>query len=409
MSSYHGDVLRHSKLILPTQKEKSSQAEAISHDLSLRAGLIRQVSTGIYDILPIGQRVISKIESIVRENMNRAGAQEISMPFVQVSDLWIESGRWSVYGKEMLRFTNREGREFCLGPTHEEVVSEIARAYLQSYKQLPFNLYQIGRKFRDEMRPKNGYLRSREFIMKDAYSFDADAEGLNKSYNAMKEAYIAIFQAMDLKAYPVIADTGEIGGSHSEEFMLPASIGEDKITLKGDTADKALGEEGITAIELGHIFKLNDTYSKKMGVVFMDAQGKKQHAMMGCYGIGITRLLNAIIEIHHDEKGITWPSSVSPFQVAIIPMDSTPKITELSERIYHGFLQKGVEVLLFDKQTSPGVKLNDANLIGIPYKVIIGQRGLASGKIEIEDRKTMVKTESRIDDVISTYFSIKNR
>lgn len=401
--------MRLSKLVAPIRKEKQKNTDSISHDLSIRAGLIQQVSAGIYDILPLGQKVISKIETIVRSEMDSTGAQEVTMPIVQISDLWKESGRWNVYGKEMLRFVNRENREFCLGPTHEEAVSNIAKLYLNSYKQLPFNLYQIGRKYRDEIRPRHGFLRSREFIMKDAYSFDIDKAGLDKSYALMKQAYINIFSKLGVNTYPIAADSGEIGGSSSEEFMMPASIGEDKIKIIGNNAFKAEeNEEGITALEIGHIFKLGDKYSKSMGVTFINKQGIEQYAMMGCYGIGITRALSAIIEKNHDEKGIVWPQSVAPFKIIIIPLDNSDSILNAAENVYKNLLSNNIDTLIDDRSLSSGIKFNDANLMGIPHRIILGKREMTHGRLEIEERRTMNKYYCDINDVINTYNNIHN-
>ncbi|OGM08341.1 proline--tRNA ligase [Candidatus Woesebacteria bacterium RBG_13_36_22] len=390
-----------------TQKNKNAGIEATSHDLCLRAGLIHQVSAGIYDFLPLGQRVLSKIEGMVREEMNNAGALEISVPIVQIADLWKESGRWDQYGSELLRFKNRENRDFCLSPTAEEMVTELVRTTLKSYKQLPVTLYQIGRKYRDEMRPKNGLLRAREFIMKDAYSFDLDENGLARSYSLMRDAYVKIFSRLGLKTLVASADTGPIGGKSSEEFLAPAAIGEDKFRPLGNgKALKTDDPTAETAIELGHVFKLGDRYSKSMNLNYYDIDNKQKTVLMGCYGIGITRALSAIIEQNHDKHGIIWPKATSPYDVLLLPTNTSYETNTISLDLYKTLKLQGIDVLLDDRTVAAGIKFHDADLIGIPLKIIVGNKATSEGKVDFEARADKKKTESSLTDVVQTYFDL---
>ncbi|PMP67282.1 MAG: proline--tRNA ligase [Thermodesulfobacterium geofontis] len=542
--------MRWSKFFIPTLREDPSEAEIISHKLLLRAGMIRKLASGIYNFLPLGFKALKKIENIVREEMNKAGALEILMPFVQPAELWKETGRWDVYGKELLRFKDRKEHDFCLGPTHEEVVTEIVRKDVKSYKELPLILYQIAVKFRDEMRPRFGIMRAREFIMKDAYSFDADWEGLDKSYQLMYETYERIFTNCGLKFKAVEAHTGTIGGDVSHEFMVLAETGEDviafcekcgyasnieltpailgekypsepekplekvytpgvrtaqevadflgfpvsKITktliyiideteavalcLRGDhelnevkleklfsgktfrmateeevkkivgaspgfigpkdlkikvIADKALegysnfviganedeyhylnanlgstfkpdliadirkAKEGdlcpkcreplsfTRGIEVGHIFKLGTKYSEPMKAMFLDKDGKMKPFIMGCYGIGVSRVLAATIEQNHDENGIIFPWQIAPFQIVIVYLKETFK--EEAEKIYKNLSQKW-DVILDDREERPGVKFKDMDLIGIPLHIILGKRFEENREVEVKIRKT---------------------
>lgn len=550
--------MRISKLLLPTLREIPSDAEVISHKLMLRAGLIQKVAVGIYNYLPAGYRVIRKVENIIRTEMNRAGAQEVLMPFAVPAELWQESGRWEKYGKELLRFQDRKGADYCLGPTHEEVITSIARAYVHSYKQLPVNLYQIQDKFRDEIRPRFGLMRGREFIMKDAYSFHDSLESLDAEYQNMHAAYCRIFEACGLAYKVVEADSGNIGGSSSQEFMVLAENGEDallsctacsysanveaavstpldshksaptketikeiatpgkrtieevsaflkiepasliktlvyyyKITdkenyvvvlLRGDhqinevklknylgadiillaedeqvkkitgtepgfcgpvglknvriimdeqvknigdgvtgankkdmhlqhvvpardfktdeTADLRLAEAGdkcprcgkpleaIRGIEVGHIFKLGDKYSKAMNAVYLDQQGKNQPFIMGCYGIGVGRTAAAAIEQHFDDNGIVWPKSIAPYHCVVIPANNKePEQVAAAEKIYQELLDAGIEVLLDDREERIGVKLKDMELIGITSRVVAG-KALSSGQVEFRLRNS---------------------
>ena len=546
--------MRYTEYLLPTLKETPGDAEVISHQLMLRAGMIRKVAAGIYDYLPLGLRTIRKVEAIVREEMNRAGAIEVLMPVVVPADLWQETGRWQQYGKELLRIRDRKETDFCLGPTHEEVITEIVRGTVRSYRQLPLNLYQIQTKFRDEIRPRFGLMRGREFIMKDAYSFDLDDAGADVAYDKMYRAYRRIFERCGLKFRAVEADTGNIGGTSSHEFMVLAESGEDAIVscdgceyaanvekaelrppeevpaalvapltrvetpgcrtisevsdfldgpaaqtvktllvrtdggetvavlLRGDRdlndiklcrlldcnqiefADEAsvqqitgapagfagpigldiriLADQEILAmrdfvvganqadahytganhgrdfevelfadlrqaeagdpcprcagrlelwrgIEVGHVFKLGTKYSEAMGATVLDDQGKERVLVMGCYGIGVGRTAAAAIEQNHDQQGIIWPMPLAPFQVIITMLNPKDEaVREASQRLYAELLERGLEVLLDDRDERPGSKFKDAELLGIPLRVTVGARGLKDQALELLDRQS---------------------
>jgi prolyl-tRNA synthetase len=561
--------MRYSHMLMPTLREDPSEAEVLSHRLMLRAGMIRKLAAGIYSYLPLAQRVMRKTEQIIREEMDRAGALQVTLPFVQPAELWQKSGRWDIYGKEMLRLKDRHNREFCLGPTHEEVITELVKNEVTSYRQLPINLYQIHLKFRDEIRPRFGVMRAREFVMKDAYSFDSDEEGAEKSYQKMYQAYCAIFERCKLTFRAVEADTGPIGGSFSHEFMVLAETGEDSIFsctacgyaankekaeigtvpeetssplpqgelkraetpkqrtveevtrflkikpeqliktmifqegdhtvaalvrgdheineiklqnhLKAETlsladdeviekvtkapkgfagpvglqirviADNALkggsnfvtggnekdihlmnvnvdrdfqvnsfedlrfAEEGdpcprcadgqlvmSRGIEVGHIFKLGTKYSKSLDATFLDAQGKAQHMVMGCYGIGVGRTVAAAIEQNHDENGIIFPLSIAPFQViltSVKPKD--PEIKEAAERVYAALLKAGIDVTFDDRDERPGIKFKDADLIGIPVRVTVGTK-IKDGLLDIKLRKSQESIVINEAEAVST-------
>ena len=554
--------MRASEFLLTTLKETPADAEVISHQLMLRAGLIKRVAAGIYTWMPLGLRVLRRVESVVREEMNNAGALEITMPVVQPAELWQESGRWEQYGPELARLKDRHERDFCLGPTHEEIITALARAEVRSYKQLPLNFYQIQTKFRDEIRPRFGVMRSREFIMKDAYSFHADQDSLEVTYWRMHEAYTQIFTRLGLNFRPVEADTGSIGGSHSHEFHVLADSGEDAIAfstgsdfaanvelaaaaaahlshgnqpadlerlatpgvktiddlvsqanlavdqtvktlfvkaedgglvalvLRGDhrlnaiKAEKipgiaaplqlaeqdavkretgasfgSLGPVGLSTrivvdlsaaalnsfvcganeegfhftgaawgrdvesfetadirevvpgdpspcgqgtleirrgIEVGHIFQLGTKYSEAMGADVLNENGKAQPMSMGCYGIGITRIVAAAIEQNHDDRGILWPPAMAPFQVALVPinMDKSEVVTQATESLYDRLRSAGFDVFMDDRKERPGVKFAEMELIGIPVRVTLGERSIAAGSVEIQ-----LRTESSAQDV----------
>ena len=560
--------MRASKYTIATLKETPADAEIISHQLMIRAGLIRKLASGIYSWLPMGFRVLQKIENIIREEMNASGAQEVMLPVVQPAELWHESGRWSQYDEGLLlQFTDRHDREFCFGPTHEEVITDLARGELKSHKQLPVNYYQIQTKFRDETRPRFGVLRSREFTMKDAYSFHTDQASLNETYEEMHDAYSRILTRMDLDFRPVLADSGSIGGSASMEFHVLAESGEDKIAfssqseyaanvekaealapasedadlldaeelatpgvktiedvckalnvtanrtiktlivkgsesklvalvLRGDhqlnaiKAEKieavaspltmasdaeikaeidvsigSIGPQGLSmpiiadrsaaalrnfiagankddfhtlnlnwerdvratavedirdvvegdpspdgkgkimfkrGIEVGHIFQLGDKYSKSMNATVLDASGKAVVMQMGCYGMGVTRLVGAVIEQNHDENGIIWPESLAPFRVIVIPINAhkSEKVRTTAESLYAELTAKGVEVLLDDREdVRPGAKFADAELTGIPHRVVIGDRGLDNGVVEYVSRRDGNNQDLTLDQV----------
>jgi len=548
--------MRYSQYLLPTLKEVPSEAEVPSHQLMFRAGMIRKLTSGIYSYLPLGLRAIRKVEAIIREEMNRAGAIEVLLPFVQPAELWQESHRWEEYGKELVRFKDRHNRDCCLGPTHEEVITDLVRKEIRSYRQMPVNLYQIQTKFRDEIRPRFGIMRAREFIMKDAYSFDVDEKGTDESYQKMAEAYTRIFARCGLKFKAVEAETGLIGGTFSHEFMVLAETGEETIvscshcsyaaniekaefkrperiskasesqqkplqkvstpekrtveevtqflhvpphdliktlifeTDKGCVAalvrgdheinEKKLktflgkenvqlaGEETVEeitrapkgfagpvglsiplvadldieemvnfvtganekdahlisvnigrdfrvsqfadlrrfspgdrcplcgeetridkGIEVGHIFKLGTKYSKAMGATYLDDQGREQEIIMGCYGIGVGRTVAAAIEQSHDENGIIFPMPIAPFQVLILPVNiRIDLLRETAEQLYRDLSERGIEVLYDDREETPGVKFKDADLIGIPLRLTLGEKNLKKGLVEIRKRRT---------------------
>jgi prolyl-tRNA synthetase len=437
--------MRLSEYFLPLLRENPSEAQIVSHRLMLRAGMIRQSSAGIYSWLPLGLRVLKKVEQIVREEQDRAGAFEILMPTVQPAELWRESGRYDDYGKEMLRIRDRHDREMLYGPTNEEQVTEIVRASLRSYRDLPKLLYHIQWKFRDEVRPRFGVMRGREFLMKDAYSFDLDAAGAKRSYNKMFVAYLRTFARMGLKAIPMQADTGPIGGDLSHEFIIVAETGESAVYCdrrwldtdilaedvdyrgdlepmfrqwtglyaatdeKHDPASCPLPpDELVTArgIEVGHIFYFGDKYSRPMGALVTGPDGGAAAFEMGSYGIGVSRLVGALIEANHDDAGIIWPESVAPFRVGLInlrPADA--RCREAADDLYDKLLGAGFEALYDDRDESPGAKFATMDLIGLPDQLVIGPRGLAAGTIEVKHRRTGerrdVSVEAALDQLIS--------
>ena len=424
--------MKASHLILGTQRENPADAEIISHQLMIRAGLVRQVSSGIYNWLPLGKKVLQKVENIIRKEMNRAGAQEILMPMVQPASLWEESGRIDQYGQELLVFLDRHENKFCLGPTHEEIITDLCKSLLTSYKQLPVTLYQIQTKFRDEIRPRFGVMRSREFLMKDAYSFDLDKESLDQSYSVMKEAYTKIFDSLGLDYRIVKADSGAIGGSDSEEFHVLADSGEDLLAFS-DKSEYAINAELLTelqdgqdpyslegkpspdgkgllklkkGIEVGHIFKLGRKYSE---ILNLRIQGENNdiHPEMGCYGIGASRIVAAAIEQNHDEKGIIWPKALAPFEVALVEVNPKKKdeIKEKSSEIYNLLKENDIDVLWDDREKRPGVKFTDMEVTGMPLIIIIGERTLETGEIEIKKRQDekpqLVSHQNLISTVIT--------
>lgn len=563
--------MRTSQLLLPTLREDPGEAETVSHRLMLRSGLIRKVAAGIYTYLPLGLRIIRKVEGIIRQEMNRAGAQELLMPVASPAELWRETGRWDFYGKELMRFKDRHERDFCLGPTHEEVITDLFRREVRSYRQLPLNFYQIQTKFRDEIRPRFGLMRGREFIMKDAYSFDADEAGARASYQKMYDAYHRIFTRCGLTFRAVEADTGLIGGTSSHEFMVLADTGEETVVytetgtyaanveraellppgddsteerrplrpvntpncrtveevtkflkidpsrlvktllytagdqtvavlvrgdhdaneikirrilgvtevelagqavvekltgapvgfagpvgLKGvrviadhavkttrnvvvggnqaDThyvdanwdrdfqveqfadlrnaraGDPSPRKDGVLkttkGIEVGHVFMLGTKYSQSMKASFLDPSGKECFAVMGCYGIGVGRTAAAAVEQNHDDKGIIWPFPIAPFHVHLLPLGESPTVKETTSRLYAELETAGFEVLLDDRDERAGVKFNDADLIGAPYQVVVGEKGLASGAVEMKIRRTGEKIKLAPADVPGTLLDL---
>ena len=423
--------MRLSQYFMPILKETPKDAEIVSHRLMLRAGMIRQQSSGIYSWLPLGLRVLRKIEALIREEQNRAGAVELLMPTIQSADLWRESGRYDDYGKEMLRIKDRHDRDMLFGPTNEEMVTEIFRSYVRSYKDLPLNLYHIQWKFRDEVRPRFGVMRSREFLMKDAYSFDIDEAASRASYNRMFVSYLRTFDRIGMKAIPMKADTGPIGGDMSHEFLMLADTGESEVFCHSDFQDMQVPSAGIDygdddamakivtqwttpyaatdemhdesdwakvdakaqisarGIEVGHIFYFGTKYSDEMNAKVMGPDGKEVAVHMGSYGIGPSRLVAAVIEASHDDNGIIWPKAISPFDIGIINMKPGDKdCDEASEKIYAALTAAGKDVLYDDRDQRAGAKFAGMDLIGLPTQVVIGPRGIKNGEFEIKDRKS---------------------
>jgi prolyl-tRNA synthetase len=425
--------MRRTNYFLPTLKENPTEAQIVSHRLMLRSGMIRQASAGIYSWLPLGQRVLRRVEQIVREEQDRVGCQEMLMPTIQSADLWRESGRYDGYGSEMLRFVDRHDRELLYGPTNEEQITEIFRDTVRSYRDLPKILYHIQWKFRDEVRPRFGVMRGREFLMKDAYSFDLDYEAARRSYNKMFMCYLRTFARMGLKAIPMKADTGPIGGDLSHEFIILANTGEsevycDKRFLEfdalSDATNKAqdldeqfqkwtslyaatdemhdpskaaeLGDELVSArgIEVGHIFYFGTKYSEAMNASVTGSDGGHVLLEMGSYGIGVSRLVGAIIEASHDENGIIWPEEVAPFKVGMINLKTgDTKCDQACNNIYDKLRAEGVEVLFDDRSERAGIKFADMDLIGVPWQILVGPRGLKNGLIELKQRSTGISEE----------------
>jgi prolyl-tRNA synthetase len=428
--------MRLSRYFLPILRDAPREAEIVSHRLMLRAGMIRQQSAGIYSWLPLGLRVLEKINRIVREEQNRSGAIEILMPTIQSADLWRESGRYDAYGEEMLRITDRNKREMLYGPTNEEMVTDIFRTYVKSYKDLPLNLYHIQWKFRDERRPRFGVMRGREFLMKDAYSFDIDQAAARHAYNRMFTAYLRTFARLGLKAIPMRADTGPIGGDLSHEFIVLASTGESQVFCHKDYLDFETpaadtdfdNVEGLQAIidrwtslyaatdemhdkatyeaipseaqvsargiEVGHIFYFGTKYSDPMGATVTGPDGQQTPVHMGSYGIGPSRLVAALIEAGHDDGGIVWPDEIAPFDVAVLNLKAGDAGTDAAcEKLYEALLAKGYDALYDDTDERPGGKFATADLIGVPWQIIVGPKGLAEGKVEIK-RRTSGERES---------------
>ena len=433
--------MRLTNYFLPTLKEDPAEAQISSHRLMLRAGLIRQANAGIYSWLPIGLRVLRKVEGIVREEQNRAGAQELLMPTIQSAELWQESGRYDGYGKEMLRIIDRHDREMLYGPTNEELITDIFRQTIRSYKDLPKNLYHIQWKFRDEVRPRFGVMRGREFLMKDAYSFDLDYQNARNSYNRMFVSYLRTFARMGLKAIPMQADTGPIGGDLSHEFIILADTGESEVFCHKDYLDfdalsevtdyngdlasvvtkwtnlyaatdekhdpvqaKELGDNLISArgIEVGHIFYFGTKYSKAMGAAVTGPDGEELLPEMGSYGIGVSRLVGAIIEAYHDEDGIIWPDSVAPFSVGVINLRTGDKdCDKVCKDVVDKLEGAGKEVLYDDRDERAGTKFATMDLIGLPWQIVVGPRGLKNGVIEIKRRASGERQELSIDSALS--------
>lgn len=387
-----------SKSFIPTLREAPQEAESIAHQLMLKSGFVRMLIAGVYSYLPLGFKVLQNIENIIRREMDAAGAEELLLPSLQPQELWNRSGRNEQMAEIMVRFIDRRKREMCLGPTHEEVITDLVAKNVSSYKQLPLVLYQIQTKFRDEIRPRFGLIRACEFIMKDAYSFDTDERGLDKNYKLMYEAYLKIFKRCNLDCVITEADPGVMGGNISHEFMVLAQSGEDTVYMCPDCNFASTQKiEGCPkcgapllerkAIELGHIFKLGTKYSESLEAFFVNEKGMRRPMVMGCYGIGVSRMLSAIIETNHDAQGIIWPKEVAPFDILILPLNITDgRSRELAIDLYQKLTAQGLRVLLDDRDERTGVKFNDADLIGVPLRVVIGAKTLARKEIELQRR-----------------------
>lgn len=422
--------MRLSRYFLPTLREDPKEAEIVSHRLMLRAGMVRQASAGIYSWLPLGLRVLKNIERIVSEEQDRAGAHEVLMPTIQSADLWKESGRYDDYGKEMLRIRDRHDREMLYGPTNEELITDIFKNAVKSYKDLPRILYHTQWKFRDEIRPRFGVMRGREFLMKDGYSFDISAQAGRHSYNKMFVSYLRTFERMGLKAIPMAADTGPIGGDQSHEFIILADTGESEVYCHRDLIEMAAPDTSVAydddlepvirqwtelyaatdemhdeqrfatevpedkrvsarGIEVGHIFFFGTKYSKPLGCLVQDAEGKQIAVESGSYGIGVSRLAGGIIEASHDENGIIWPEEVAPFHIGLINLKAGDGATDAAcEDLYHKLTAAGIEVLYDDTEERAGGKFSKMDLIGLPWQVIVGPKGVAAGEFEVKNRKS---------------------
>jgi len=440
--------MRLSRYFLPILRETPKEAEIVSHRLMLRAGMIRQEAAGIYAFLPLGLRVLRKVCRIVREEQDRAGAVEMLMPTVQPAELWRESGRYDDYGKEMLRIQDRHERDMLYGPTNEEMITEVFRAYVRSYKDLPLNLYHLQWKFRDELRPRFGLMRGREFLMKDAYSFDIDFAGARHAYNKMFVAYLRTFARLGLKSIPMVAESGPIGGNLSHEFIILASTGESEVYCHRDYLDFPVPPENVNfgnveelqkifdqwtslyaatsekhdaaafaklpadkqvsarGIEVGHIFYFGTKYSEPMKAVVTGPDGSERPVHMGSYGIGPSRLVAAIIEASHDDTGIIWPESVAPFTVAILNLKQGGGETDAAcQELYRALSERGIEVLYDDLDQRPGAKFATADLIGIPWQILVGPRSLAEGKVELKKRadnsRELITPASAVERLVS--------
>ncbi|MDB9996642.1 proline--tRNA ligase [Gammaproteobacteria bacterium] len=423
-----------SKVFIPTLKDSPQDAEVISHQLMLRAGMIRKVSSGIYTWLPLGLKVLRKIENIVREEMDQSGAQEVLMPMVHPKELWEETKRWEKMGPELLRFKDRHDRDFCLGPTHEEVITDLVRNNVKSYKELPLNIYQIQTKFRDEIRPRYGVMRGREFLMKDSYSFNIDEASLQETYLLMRNTYKKILERIGLEYKIVKADSGAIGGDASEEFHVLAENGEDTIAIS-DASEFAINTElllnegedistlegkpspdgnGVIeikkGIEVGHIFQLGKIYTELMKVNVLNQEGRAVDLFMGCYGIGVSRLVAAAIEQNNDDKGIIWPEAIAPYEVNIVAIGyaKEPQIAEAANNLSEQLQAMGYEVIVDDRKDGYGTKMKDAELIGIPVNVIIGNKFLESGEVELKHRNGQSSTNN-ITEITSIFEHFKNQ
>jgi prolyl-tRNA synthetase len=435
--------MRLTNYFIPTLRDTPKEAQIVSHRYMLRAGMIQQASAGIYSWLPMGYRVLRKIEQIVREEQDASGAQEVLMPTIQSADLWRESGRYDDYGKEMLRIQDRHERDMLFGPTNEELITDIFRTHVKSYRALPLSLYHIQWKFRDEVRPRFGIMRGREFLMKDAYSFDLDYEGSVKAYNKMFVAYLKIYARMGLRAIPMAADSGPIGGDMSHEFVILADTGESEVYCHKDWLDVDVLSQDIDVngdlqpvmdsflsryaatdekhdpatcpvpaddlistrgIEVGHIFYFGTKYSEPLGARVTGPDGKEVAVHMGSYGVGVSRLVGGIIEASHDERGIIWPEAVAPFRVGLVNVKvGDDDCTVVCEDLYRHLNNAGVETLYDDRDERTGSKLADMDLIGLPWQAIVGPRGVKNGVVEIKNRRTGETEEMSPEAVLNRF------
>lgn len=408
--------MKQSLMFIPTLRDIPKDAEIASHKILLKGGYIKQHAAGVYTYMPLAYKILKKIENIIREELDKIGCSELLMPALQSKDLWVESGRWEAYGKELMRLQDRHDREFCLGPTHEEVITAVVRDSINSYKKLPLALYQIQTKYRDEFRPRFGLMRGREFIMKDLYTFTSNQEGLDEWYNKIRQAYINIFTRIGLKFRIVNASSGQIGGKSSEEFMALCEVGEDTI-IYSDSSDFASNtelcdlQEGAPSpdgkgtikhakgIELGHIFKLGTKYSEPMNLMFIDVDNKKKPVIMGCYGIGVSRVLMAVLEQNNEDLKVVWPDEITPFNIHILPADKVGSEGYNKALDLHDyFVNQGYEVLLDDRNESLGVKFKDADLIGCKYKIIVGKK-INEGIVELRNAQTSETIEMTLEEV----------
>ncbi|VFU08362.1 proline--tRNA ligase [Methylocella tundrae] len=435
--------MRLSRYFLPILRETPKEAEIVSHRLMLRAGMIRQEAAGIYTWLPLGLRVLQKVTEIVREEMNRAGAIELLMPTLQLADLWRETGRYEAYGPEMLRIKDRHERELLYGPTNEDMITAIFRAYVRSYRELPKILYHIQWKFRDEQRPRFGVMRGREFLMKDAYSFDVDEASARLAYHRMFVSYLRIFARMGLRVIPMRAETGPIGGDQSHEFIILAETGESAVFCDAGVLELPVPDETVDydgdlspivkqwtslyaatedvhdearferetpegrrihtrGIEVGQVFFFGDKYSKPMHAMITGPDGVERPFQGGSYGVGVSRLVGALIEANHDEAGIIWPASVAPFKVGLANLKvGDAAVDAACAKIYEALETAGVDVLYEDSDERPGAKFAKLDLIGLPYQLIVGPKGLAEGKVEVKTRATGARESLSVDEAIS--------
>ncbi len=409
--------MRYSKLFGKSLRTAPKEAQASSHKLLTRAGFIDQLAAGVYTFLPLGWRAHQKIAGIIREEIDAIGGQEFSMPVLAPKALWQETGRWKTIDPPLFVTKDRHDKEYALGPTHEEVITDLARRYVKSYKDLPFSAYQIQDKFRNELRATGGLLRTREFFMKDLYSFHADEADFKSFFKEAIQAYEKIFERVGLQILVSQASGGSIGGDVTYEFQVPAPVGEDVVFFckscgfainqqfaseKGikDSCPECKGKlDETNAIEAGQVFSLGTKYSKDMGATFVDRQGTQKPIIMGCYGIGVGRLMSTIVEVHHDDVGIIWPENVAPYSMHLVPIGSDTQVVSKAEELYEKLVKKGEEVLLDDREESPGVKLADADLIGIPQRVVVSEKTLATDSVEVKKRSEKNVKLTKISDL----------